>query len=268
MKFMMPLIVAVSSLFGYDSYIDLNFTADPYDLRGQTHFNISAPHVFYQTDGSIVITPEVATYVNSNTDMGISIAKKHKVGSHVIGMNTFYDRSSIQGYTFHHAGTGLYISSDHFEVTANYYHPLTKKVFLVGDLFKPDKIIAPCKWADCEFLMSTKYFKIGTGPIYNFDFNEFALHSRLVIPTEKCQFSIGGILSEGGFTQAFLSLSFSLMKNPSSSSLSTPINRTKKSSISFQGISNLEETSFTQYNNQIERVITLPKNAELTSFYR
>lgn len=267
MSMIFPLLISISTMFGYDSYVDLQFTADPYDLRGQTHLDICAPHVFYHEGGSLIVTPEVTSYVNSNTDIGLSVAKKFEYGSHTFGVHSFYDRSSLQGAAFHHVGGGISIGSERFEVTGNYYHPLTNLVYFEGDFYTPGALMKASKWADTEFLMKTKYFNVGTGPIYNFDYKEFALHSRLIIPTDKCQISIGGILSESGFTHAFLSVSFSLMKNPSSSSLSRPISRTKKSSISFQNIRWLDEGDIDTYNRQVENVITLPKNPLQTAYY-
>jgi hypothetical protein len=263
MKFIIPIIVACSSLFSYDSYVDCQLTANPYDLRGQTRVDIIAPHVIYHTGGSFVFSPEVSTYTNSNTDLGFSIAKKHQVGDFVVGSHLFYDRSGLKGATFHHTGGGIYLGCDVFEVTANYYHPLTKDKITrsLGSLvegFMPRSFRKSCKWIDSEFLLKSPWFKVGTGIIYNVAYNETALHSRFIIPTERCTLSVGGIMGQSGFSQGFVSISFSLSKNPSSSLLSTPIGRCKKNSVSFFNLAPANTRALMRYTKQNEELVALP----------
>lgn len=264
MKFIFPLIIAVSSLMGHDSYVDLQFTADPYDLRGQTHLDVCAPHVFYHTNGSLIFTPEVTTYVNSNTDIGFSIAKKHEFNGKTVGAHFFYDRSSLPNYSFNQVGIGLHYAAENFELTANYYRPLSEGAIIPGTELEFPTLIKPCKWVDSEILLKTSKFHIGTGPSYNLDFKEMGLHTRIVIPTNTCEFSLGGLLGSSGFTEAFFSISFSLMKNPSSSSLSRPITRTKKCSVSTFNLPIHDDINFDRYSKQIENLITLPKGTKVT----
>lgn len=259
MKFMIPLLAAGSSLFAYDSYIDCQVTANPYDLRGQTHIDITAPHVFYHEQGSVIFTPELTSYVGSNTDIGFSLAKKHLIGPFTVGSHIFYDRSSFPGGNFHHVGSGIFVGTDHFEFTSNYYHPLSPGWSIPAiPMVRADAFVKPCKWIDSEFQIKSPWFQVGTGPIYNFDYKEVALHSRLIVPTERCTFSLGGMMSESGFCQGFISVSFSLMKNPSSSMLSTPLNRTKKCSVAYQNISVIRSRQYDKYIRQNEQLITLP----------
>lgn len=254
MKLLVCLFTCISGLLFSNSYLDLQVAVDPKDLRGQTHFNFAAPHVFFHKGGSFVLTPEARVYTNSNIELGCSLAKKFEIGANVAGLHLFYDRSQIEGNSFHQTGIGAVYSTDMFDITSNYYLPFKAKK--VKDRWNA---VTTSGWVDSEILFKTPYFKVGTGPTYNVDYNAFALHSRIIIPTPTCCLSLGGLVGDGGFNQAYLSLSFNLMKNGEITSLSTPISRTQKCCVSFYTEDLKKAKKLQEYVEQVERDMTMPK---------
>lgn len=259
MKLLTLIPIILTKLLMANSYLDLHCAIDPYDLRGQTRFDLSAPHVFFHQDGSLIFTPEASVYTNSNVELGFSLAKKHQWGEHIVGTHVFYDRSHISGNSFHQTGIGAVYSTDRFDFTTNYYHPLTKVQGSSWDA------VTPTKWVDTEMLLKTPYFHVGTGPIYNIQYKHFALHSRLVVPTKHCMFSVGGVIGEGGYSQGFFSVSFNLMKNGEITPLSTPISRTKKCSVAFYSSDVKKAKKLEKYAKQVEKDVVHPRNVDATA---
>lgn len=232
------LSTAITCVFAADSQVDLRIDSNPYDLSGKSSFNVVTTTAL-QTDSeahAALFTPEMSFYTNGGIDFSVTAAHRHRFKNIVWGHNVFFDRTNVGGQFCDQVGTGLDLLTNRWDFRANYYHPITD----FG--YSPLKA---CKWIDSEIFFKTKYFGVGTGPLYNVDMKNWALHSRLVVPFKDFSLNLGGICGGGetGIAQVLFSISFHIFKPRSNDTLITPPCHIQKASIYYNSVYALQNAS-------------------------
>ena len=228
MKSKLISILAALCCYGYaaDSQVDVRIDTDPNNLQNRSSFNITTTtSQEFGTDHALLFTPEMTFYNDGSVDFSIGAGHRHNWKGLAFGHHVFFDRSTVGALCLDQVGTGVDVLSDRVDFRANYYHPCTKATD--GGFFT----VKSCRWADAEFFFKTPYFGVGTGPLYNLDFKNWAIHSRLVVPLRDCSVSVGAIAGQGGYGQALLSVSFHLFKPKSKGNLTAPSCHVQKSNI-------------------------------------
>lgn len=223
-KLIFILTSAISSVFAADSQVDLRLDTNPSDLNGKSAFNVVTTTAI-QADSNnhaLLFTPEMSFYANGGIDFSVTSAHRHRHRDFVWGHNVFFDRTNVGGQFCDQVGTGLDLLTNRFDFRINYYHPITD--------YGASPLRA-CKWADSEIFFKTKYFGVGTGPLYNVDMKHWALHSRLVVPCRDFTLNFGGLCGEAGYSSAIFSISFHLFKPKNPDTLTCPPCHVQKANI-------------------------------------
>lgn len=215
-------VLGISFLNASDNQVDFRVDTDPSNLDHRTSFNVATTTSVMEGNHSILICPEMTFYTSGGVDFSVAMAHRHRFKGFVLGHQVFFDRSNTRSFDTDQIGTGFDLLTNQFDFRVNYYQPIRSRGVIT---FKSSK------WMDAEILFKTKYFGVGTGPLYNFNMKEWALHSRLVIPMKGFSVNFGALCGQSGLSQALVSISFHLFKPNHSSALISPPGHVKKSSI-------------------------------------
>lgn len=225
MKYFTILFFSIATaLFSADSQVDLRLDTDPSNLQGKSAFNVITTTALQTEDSkhAVLFTPEMSFYANGGIDFSVTTTHRHKYKNVVVGHNIFFDRTNAGSFFLDQLGTGFDLLTPRFDFRVNYYHPITNYAY---------SPLKACKWADSEIFFKTPYFGVGTGPLYNLDMKEWALHSRVIIPFKDFSLNFGGLCGQAGFSQAIFSISFHLFKPKSQDILISPPCHVQKANI-------------------------------------
>jgi hypothetical protein len=251
-KLIFSLLATLSTAFAAESQVDLRIDTNPRDLNAKSSLNVSTTTAVYVEEShAILMMPEMSFYTNGGIDFSVTGAHRHRWNNWVWGHTMFFDRTYVDGNSLDQIGTGMDLQTDRFDFRANYYHPATH--------YGNAEFVAS-KWLDAEIFFKTKYFGVGTGPLYNIDMKAWALHSRIVIPLRNCSLNFGGICGSGelGQSQAVFSISFHLFKPSKANRLISPPCHVQKSNIYYNSAYSFEGKDDTQ--------VVLQYNPNLVSY--
>ena len=226
-SFLCALAVTCGALFAHDSSLDLRIDADPTNLGGSGSMNVTTTNVAEFGNHSLLFTPEMSFYANGGIDFSVSAGHRHTFWGATFGHHVFFDRSNQGLMTFDQIGTGLDVLTARWDLRANYYEPYYKRARYYGPFYS----VTSSKWADAEIFFKTRFFGVGTGPLYNIDEKHWGLHSRLIIPMNHCSVSIGAICGQSDHAQGCVSVSFHLFKPKVCSPLVIPGSHVQKSNV-------------------------------------
>lgn len=218
-------LIASLSIFGAESQVDLRIDSNPLIPNQRSSLNVTSTNFvdFMEGKHGALLTPEMTFHVNGNTDFSVTMAHRHKFKNVVWGHSVFLDRTHLDFCQLDQVGTGLDLLTNFFDVRLNYYHPLTRFKY---------PIIFPNRWVDSEVFFKTKFFGVGTGPLYNIDTKTWALHSRIVVPLKTFSIHLGALCGSGPWadSKAVLSVSFHLFRPKTMNRMATPASHLQRSS--------------------------------------
>lgn len=210
-------LLASITLWSADSQVDLRIDTNPFVPQQNSSLNVTSTNsvTFSEGNRGLLFSPEMTFHLAGAVDFSLTTAHRHRFKNFILGHNVFLDRTHIDDLQIDQIGTGLDFLAKDFDVRFNYYHPLTQA---------KETAIYPNKWVDSEVFFKTKYFGVGTGPLYNIDRKDWALHSRVVVPLKTFSVHVGALCGGGDWAQSkvVFSVSFHLFKPRVADRMITP----------------------------------------------